>query len=69
MSNLPRVLKAVLLVLIFLIVLIFVIENQQSTSVTFLGWHSPEMLLSLMLGLALLVGFVTGAVLKWLHGR
>lgn len=69
MSNLPRILKVVFFVPIFLAVLIFVLENQQATSVTFLGWRSPEILLSLMLAIALLVGFVTGAVLKWFHGR
>lgn len=58
--------KAVLLVvglLIFFGVVIFILENQQATSLTFLGWHSPALPAALFFVGALLVGLAIGPLL------
>lgn len=61
--------KAVLSVvalLIFFGVVIFILENQQTTSLTFLGWHSPPLSTALFFVGALLVGLAIGPLLGML---
>ena len=56
MRNLKRVLLGIFILLLVLAILAFVLENQQSVSLLFLGWAGPELPVSLMMVLALLIG-------------
>ena len=69
MRNLKRALLAVFVLLLVLAVLAFVLENQQSVSLLFLGWVGPQLPLSLLVVLALLVGMTIGPLLGWVLGR
>lgn len=69
MRNLKRVVLAVFVLLLVLATLAFVLENQQSISLLFLGWAGPQLPVSLFLVLALLIGMVIGPLLGWLFGR
>jgi uncharacterized integral membrane protein len=69
MRNLKRIVLAVFILLLVLAILAFVLENQQSVSLVFLGWAGPQLPVSLVIVLALLIGMVIGPVLGWLIGR
>lgn len=69
MRNLKRVLLGVFLLLMVLIVLAFVLENQQSVSLLLLGFSGPQLPVSLVAVLALLIGMLIGPVLGWFLGR
>ena len=69
MRNLKRALLAVFVLLLVLAVLAFVLENQQSVSLLFLGWVGPQLPVSLLVVLALLVGMTIGPLLGWVLGR
>jgi putative membrane protein len=69
MRNLKRVLFAVLVLLLVLATLAFVLENQQSVSLLFLGWEGPQLPVSLVMVLSLLIGMVIGPILGWILGR
>ena len=69
MRNLKRVLLAIFVLLLILAILAFVLENQQSVSLLFLGWAGPELPVSLVTVIALLVGMVIGPMFGWILGR
>jgi len=69
MRNLKRVLFGIFMLLLVLAILAFVLENQQSVSLLFLGWAGPQMPISLVMVLALLIGMVVGPLLGWFLGR
>jgi len=69
MRNFKRAIMAVFLLLLVLVILAFVLENQQSVSLFFLGWISPALPLSLVLVLTLLAGMTIGPALGWFVGR
>ena len=69
MRNFKRVLLALFVLLLVLAVLAFVLENQQSVSLLFLGWVGPQLPVSLLVVLALLVGMTIGPLLGWVLGR
>lgn len=69
MRNLKRILLGVFLLLMILIVLAFVLENQQSVSLLFLGFSGPQLPVSVVAVLALLIGMLSGPVLGWFLGR
>ncbi|WP_130908549.1 MULTISPECIES: LapA family protein [unclassified Pseudomonas] len=69
MRNLKRILLAVFILLLVLAILAFVLENQQSVSLLFLGWAGPQLPVSLVIVLALLIGMVIGPVISWILGR
>lgn len=69
MHNLKRVLLAVFVLLLILAILAFVLENQQSVALLFLGWAGPQLPVSVVLVIALLVGMVIGPVISWLLAR
>ncbi|MHC8386312.1 LapA family protein [Pseudomonas sp. LB3P14] len=69
MRNLKRVLLGVVILLLILAVLAFVLENQQSVSLLFLGWAGPQLPVSLIMVVALLIGMVIGPILGWFLGR
>ncbi|MBV4474323.1 LapA family protein [Pseudomonas botevensis] len=69
MRNFRRILLGVFILLLVLVVLAFVLENQQSISLMFLGWTGPQLPVSLVMVLALLVGMLLGPILGWFLGR
>ncbi|MGF6285496.1 lipopolysaccharide assembly protein LapA domain-containing protein [Pseudomonas silensiensis] len=69
MRNLKRVLLAVFVLLLILAILAFVLENQQSVSLLFLGWAGPQLPVSAITVIALLVGMLIGPCIGWLLGR
>ena len=60
---------AVFVLLLVLAILAFVLENQQSVTLLFLGWAGPELPVSLVMVLALLIGMVIGPIVSWFLGR
>lgn len=68
-----RRLKSWLLVLIFMFVIlstvVFMLENQQSVIITFLGWPSAAISVSTCIVIALLLGMVVGPFGFWLIAR
>ncbi|MCX4219541.1 MULTISPECIES: LapA family protein [unclassified Pseudomonas] len=69
MSNLKRILFSVLILLVVLAILAFVLENQQSVSLLFLGWAGPQLPISVIAVGAFLVGMLIGPVFGWFLGR
>ena len=69
MRSVKRVLLGVFVLLLVLAILAFILENQQSVSLLFLGWAGPELPVSLVVVAALLVGMLIGPMLAWLLGR
>ncbi|MBT9267047.1 LapA family protein [Pseudomonas sp. MG-9] len=69
MRNLKRILLGVFILLLVLVILAFVLENQQSISLVFLGLAGPQLPVSLVVVMALLVGMLIGPVLGWFLGR
>jgi putative membrane protein len=69
MRNLKRVLLGVFVLLLVLVILAFVLENQQSISLMFLGLAGPQLPVSVVVVLALLAGMLIGPVLGWFLGR
>jgi uncharacterized integral membrane protein len=69
MRNLKHVLLAVFVLLLVLAILAFVLENQQSVSLLFLGWVGPPLPVSLFMVIALLIGMVVGPIVGLLLGR
>ncbi|MHB2249100.1 lipopolysaccharide assembly protein LapA domain-containing protein [Pseudomonas fitomaticsae] len=69
MSNLRRLVLSVFILLVVLAILAFVLENQQSVSLVFLGWSGPQLPVSVVTVGALLVGMLIGPVFGWFLGR
>ena len=69
MRSFKRVVLLIILLIVGLGVLTFVLENQQDASLVFLGWSTPEMPVSIFMGLALVVGMLIGPLLNLLAGR
>lgn len=69
MNNLKRILISVLILMLVLAILAFVLENQQSVSLLFLGWAGPQLPVSVVTVGALLVGMLIGPVFGWFLGR
>lgn len=63
MSNLKRLLFGVFSLLLVLAILVFVLENQQSVSLLFLGWVGPQLPVSVVTVVALLIGMVIGPLI------
>ena len=55
-----------LVLLIALLMLVFALENQQSVSLLFLGWAGPQLPVSLLIIIALLIGMLIGPALAWI---
>lgn len=69
MRNLKRILLGVFILLLVLVVMAFVLENQQSVSLLFLGLSGPQLPVSLVVVFALLIGMLIGPILGWFLGR
>lgn len=69
MSNLKRIFLGGFFLLLALVILAFVLENQQTVSLLFLGWGSPHLPVSVVTLAALLVGMIIGPLLRLLFRR
>lgn len=69
MRNLKRVLLAVFVLLLVLAIMAFVLENQQSVSLVFVGWSSPRWAVSVYILGALLLGLAVGPLLGLITSR
>ncbi|KTC46193.1 hypothetical protein AO262_08140 [Pseudomonas fluorescens ABAC62] len=69
MKKFKRVFFALIALLIALAVLAFVLENQQGASLSFFGWSTAELPVSVFVTLALVLGLVVGPVLGLLVAR
>ena len=69
MRNLKRVMLAFVVLFLVLAILAFVLENQQSVSLLFLGWSGPQVPVSLAVLSALLLGMLIGPFLGWFVRR
>ncbi|EJZ59364.1 LapA family protein [Pseudomonas jessenii] len=69
MRNLKRILLGVFILLLVLVILAFVLENQQSVSLSFLGLAAPQLPISLVAVVALLIGMLIGPLLGWFLAR
>lgn len=69
MHNFKRAVFVVFALVITFGTVIFILENQQNTSLVFLGWHSPELPSSIFVLGALLLGMAIGPVLGFLAYR
>jgi lipopolysaccharide assembly protein A len=64
MTNLKRILFLGFFLLLVLLILAFVLENQQTVSVLFLGWGTPHLPVSVVMLAALLVGMIISPLLR-----
>lgn len=69
MRNLKRVLLAVVALVLVLAILAFVLENQQSVSLVFVGWSTPQWAVSVYILGALLLGLAVGPLLGLVMSR
>ncbi|RIJ07359.1 LapA family protein [Pseudomonas sp. 91RF] len=69
MHNFKRLLLGVFVLLLVLLILAFVLENQQVVSLMFLGWSGPQLPVSMVAVLAFLIGMVIGPIIGWILGR
>lgn len=65
MRNFKRLILGLFILLLVLLILAFVLENQQVVSLMFLGWSGPQLPISVVAVLALLIGIVVGPILGW----
>ncbi|MBV4454513.1 MULTISPECIES: lipopolysaccharide assembly protein LapA domain-containing protein [Pseudomonas] len=66
MRRLSRILAALMILVVMLVALVFVLENQQSVSLSFLGFSSGQMPISVFVVVALIVGMLIGPLLGFL---
>jgi uncharacterized integral membrane protein len=69
MRNFKRILLGVFVLLLVLAILAFVLDNQQSVSLMFLGWAGPQLPVSVVMVIALLAGMVLGPIISWFLRR
>ncbi len=63
MRNLKRVVLAVVVLAVAAVVLLFVLENQQSVALVLFGWAAPALPLSVVVLVALVGGLLVGPVM------
>ncbi|WP_438866897.1 LapA family protein [Pseudomonas sp. L1(2025)] len=69
MRGVKRVVLVLSVLIVALVVLGFVLENRQAVSVSFLGWASVPLPVSVFVVLALLIGMLIGPVFAVLFRR
>ncbi|AEA67754.1 MULTISPECIES: lipopolysaccharide assembly protein LapA domain-containing protein [Pseudomonas] len=68
MRNFKRLALVVLALLVASAIVLFVLENNQSVALLFLGWSAPQLPVSVFVILALLAGMMFGPLLAWFVG-
>ncbi|CAM3179852.1 Protein of unknown function [Pseudomonas gessardii] len=69
MRGVKRVALVLTVLIVVLVILAFVLENQQDVALSFLGWSTPQMAVSVFVTLALIVGMLIGPLLTLLAKR
>lgn len=69
MRGVKRVALVLIVLIVALVILAFVLENQQGVALAFLGWSTPELPVSVFVTLALIVGMLLGPILSLLVRR
>lgn len=69
MRGVKRVVAVLIAVLAALVVLAFVLENQQGVALSFLGWNTAQMPVAVFVVVALIVGMIMGPLLSVLFVR
>jgi uncharacterized integral membrane protein len=69
MRGVKRVVAVLIAVLAALVVLAFVLENQQGVALSFLGWSTAQMPVAVFVVVALIVGMIIGPLLSALFVR
>lgn len=69
MRGVKRVVLVLAVLIVALVVLAFVLENQQDVTISFLTWATPQLPVSLFVVGALIVGMVIGPALGLLSQR
>ena len=69
MRGVQRVVAVLIAVLAALVVLAFVLENQQGVALSFLGWNTAQMPVAVFVVVALIVGMIMGPLLSVLFVR
>ena len=69
MRGVKRVILMLVMLLAGLAVLTFVLENQQGTTLSFLGWSTAQLPVAVFVTLALIVGMLISPVLGGLVRR
>ncbi|SFX01014.1 MULTISPECIES: lipopolysaccharide assembly protein LapA domain-containing protein [unclassified Pseudomonas] len=69
MRNFRRLAFFVAALLVALVIVLFVLENNQPATLLFLGWPAPELPVSICVLLALLAGMMLGPFLSWFMGK
>lgn len=69
MRGIKRVVLVLAVLAVALVVLGFVLENQQGVSLSFLGWTTMQLPVAVYVVAALIVGLLVGPVLGALVGR
>ncbi|KTC23735.1 hypothetical protein AO392_03140 [Pseudomonas putida] len=63
MRNLKRVVLALVVLAVAAVVLLFVLENQQSVALVLFGWAAPALPVAVIVLVALLMGLAVGPLL------
>ncbi|CRN01032.1 MULTISPECIES: lipopolysaccharide assembly protein LapA domain-containing protein [Pseudomonas] len=63
MRGVKRVVAILIAVLAGLVILAFVLENQQGVALSFLGWSTAQMPVAVFVVIALIVGMLIGPLL------
>lgn len=63
MRNLKRVLLVLVVLAVAAVVLLFVLENQQSVALVLFGWAAPALPLSVVVLVALVAGLLVGPLM------
>lgn len=63
MRNLKRALVVLFILALAMLVLFFVLENQQAVALVMFGWSAPALPLSVVVLVALLAGLVVGPLM------
>ncbi|CAI8863181.1 MULTISPECIES: lipopolysaccharide assembly protein LapA domain-containing protein [Pseudomonas] len=63
MHNLKRLLLVLFVIAVATVILLFVLENQQSVALTLFGWSAPAVPVAVLVVAALLIGLMIGPLL------
>ncbi|QLG92219.1 LapA family protein [Pseudomonas yamanorum] len=69
MRGAKRVALVLIVLIAALVILAFVLENQQDVALSFLGWSTPHMPVSVFVTLSLIAGMAIGPLLGLLIKR
>ncbi|MBC2382855.1 DUF1049 domain-containing protein [Pseudomonas sp. WS 5106] len=69
MRGVKRVVVVIVLSIVVLAILAFVLENQQGAVLSFFGWTTFKLPVSVLMVLSLIIGLITGPIVRLLLWR